>query len=94
MSAFVFAAVTLFDLRKTGNAVIYGLLSDVCPKLNFCFESDAVRSKAIQIPYLLRHRYLGPMVLLNLSQNSLVGGGGRTAFIAEFCGFFPILGFL
>jgi hypothetical protein len=46
------------------------------------------------IPFMLRHRYLLLMMILNLPGNSLVGGGGGIAFIAGLSGLFSYVGFL
>lgn len=40
------------------------------------------------LPFLLRHRYLSLILLINLPGNSLVGGGGGIAFVAGLCGLF------
>lgn len=46
------------------------------------------------VPFLLRHRHVGLMVLLNLPGNSVVGGGGGIALCAGMSGLFPLPGFL
>ncbi|AOW13546.1 hypothetical protein LPB72_11100 [Hydrogenophaga crassostreae] len=46
------------------------------------------------VPFLLRHRHLGLMALLNLPGNSLVGGGGGIALCAGMSGLFHLPGFL
>jgi hypothetical protein len=52
------------------------------------------RAPRRMVPFLLRHRYLGLVVLLNLPGNSLVGGGGGIALCAGMSGLFPPHGFL
>lgn len=46
------------------------------------------------IPFLLRHRYLAVIVLLNLPGNSLIGGGGGIGMIAGISRLFPFSVFL
>jgi hypothetical protein len=46
------------------------------------------------VPFLLRHRYLALMVLLNVPGNSLIGGGGGIAFAAGLSRLFPFPLFL
>ena len=46
------------------------------------------------VPFLLRHRHVGLVVLLNLPGNSVVGGGGGIALSAGMSGLFPLPGFL
>ena len=45
-------------------------------------------------PFILRHRYILLMLVLNLQGNSLIGGGGRIASIAGFSGLFSYHGYL
>jgi len=45
-------------------------------------------------PIMLRHRYLLLMLALNLTGNSLVGGGGGIVFIAGLSGLFSYHGYL
>ena len=40
------------------------------------------------IPFLLRHRYLALVVILNIPGNTLVGGGGGIAFVAGLSGIY------
>jgi hypothetical protein len=42
------------------------------------------------VPFLLRHRYLALMALINIPGNSLVGGGGGIAFTAGMSGLFTL----
>lgn len=46
------------------------------------------------VPFLLRHRHLGLVAVLNLPGNSLVGGGGGIALCAGMSGLFHLPGFL
>ncbi len=40
------------------------------------------------VPFLLKHRYLAVMALINIPGNSLIGGGGGIAFTAGMSGLF------
>jgi hypothetical protein len=40
------------------------------------------------VPFMLRHRYLALIVLINVPGNSLIGGGGGIAFAAGLSGLF------
>ena len=46
------------------------------------------------LPFLVRHRYLALMMVVNLPGNALIGGGGGIALIAGMCGLFTYPRFL
>ena len=46
------------------------------------------------VPFLLRHRHLALLVLLNTPGNSVLGGGGGIALTAGMSGLFPWPGYL
>lgn len=51
-------------------------------------------SPARWVPYLLRHRYLALIVLINLPGNIVIGGGGGIALLAGMTGLFPFPAYL
>jgi hypothetical protein len=55
-------------------------------KLDFLMERAPTRI----VPFLLRHRYLALMALINIPGNSLIGGGGGIAFTAGMSGLFTL----
>lgn len=55
-------------------------------KLDVLMEHAPVRI----VPFLLRHRYLAVMALINIPGNSLIGGGGGIAFTAGMSGLFNL----
>jgi hypothetical protein len=57
-------------------------------------ELLAERAPRRFVPFLLRHRHVGLVVLLNLPGNSVVGGGGGIALCAGMSGLFSLPGFL
>ena len=46
------------------------------------------------LPFLLRHRYLALLVVLNLPGNSIIGGGGGIALLAGISGIYRFPAFL
>lgn len=46
------------------------------------------------IPFMLRHRYVALILILNLPGNSIVGGGGGISFMAGLSGLYSYFGFL
>ncbi len=54
----------------------------------------AERAPSRLVPFLLRHRHIGLMVLLNLPGNSVIGGGGGIALCAGMSRLFTLPGFL
>ncbi len=46
------------------------------------------------VPFLLRHRYIALIVLINLPGNALIGGGGGIPLISGFSRIFSFPGFL
>lgn len=52
------------------------------------------RAPSRLIPFLLRHRYMALMVVVNLPGNSVIGGGGGVAMLAGLSRIFSPAGFL
>lgn len=89
-AAAIGAAFAACGLDRAHGLVLQLAPLDARARLAFLAE----RAPRRLVPFLLRHRHLGLVVLLNLPGNSVVGGGGGIALCAGISGLFPMPGFL
>lgn len=87
------ALAAFFDyigLNRARDLVLHTAPLD--PKARLEFLASKAPHKIV--PFLLRHRYIALLVLLNLPGNSIVGGGGGIALTAGLSGLYPFPGYL
>ena len=89
-TAVIGAALAACGLRRAQLLVLKLAPLDANARLALLLE----RAPRRIVPFLLRHRYTGLVVLLNLPGNSVGGGGGGIALCAGMSGLFSLPGFL
>jgi len=87
------AVIGLFEVLRLRRAA--ALLRTIGPmdadaRIRFLLHG---RSSRI-VPFLLRHRYIALIALINLPGNALIGGGGGISLISGFSRIFSFPGFL
>lgn len=79
-----FAVFDFFGLKKASD--LARQMSPLSKKERLAFLTD--KAPRYIIPFLLKHRYLALVVVLNIPGNTLIGGGGGIAFIAGLSGIY------
>jgi hypothetical protein len=78
------ATFNFFGLRKASDLATQMAPLSKEERLIFLTE----KAPRYSIPFLLKHRYLALIVILNIPGNTLVGGGGGIAFVAGLSGIY------
>ncbi len=76
------------DLHLTGACRLLNRFGDLPPKGRVAFLQSQLPTRFG--PYVLRFRYLGLAILINIPGNSLIGGGGGIALLAGVSGLFRV----
>ena len=79
-----------FHLYKASTLVAQLESLDQQQRLKFLYE----KAPSKLVPFLLRHRYLAIVAILNLPGNALIGGGGGIGVIAGMSKIFPFYVFI
>lgn len=85
----IIALLNWFHLDRASALVAQLGPLDHQQRLNLLYEKAPSRL----VPFLLRHRYLAIVVILNLPGNALIGGGGGIGVIAGMSKIFPFYNF-
>ncbi len=76
------------DLHLTGACRLLKRFEDLPPKGRVVFLQSQLPTRFG--PYVLRFRYLGLAILINIPGNSVIGGGGGIALLAGVSGLFRV----
>jgi hypothetical protein len=85
--------ITMFEtvrLKRTASLLRRLQPLDTNERLEFLLQNASHRI----IPFLLRYRFLGLIIALNLPGNAVIGGGGGICMVVGFCRLFPFPGFI